>query len=267
MKILIISTGGTIASKKDDNIHLDAPFKVVHFADENLIKGVEFSFSCPYTILSENMDFSHLQSLVDEIKESDSDNIIILHGSDTLAFTSSFIANLFWDKNIVLTASDKPIEDNLANGISNFNEALRHIKKGEKGVFVSYDGIFPADTITSADGLDKFRQTGKSQPKFKNPCLAPKNILVIKPYTNIDYNNYNIESADLVLHEMYHSATVPESAKAFAKKCRQSGVPFYFATPKSSADYETSADISDMIIFNTTLENAFARFNISQAGD
>ena len=82
-----------------------------------------------------------------------------------------------------------------------------------------------------------------------------------------DYNNYNIESADLVLHEMYHSATVPESAKAFAKKCRQSGVPFYFVTPKSSADYETSADISDMIIFNTTLENAFARFNISQAGD
>lgn len=121
MKILIISTGGTIGSKKDDNIHLDAPFKVVHFADENLIKGVEFLFSCPYTILSENMDFSHLQSLVDEIKESDSDNIIILHGSDTLAFTSSFIANLFWDKNIVLTASDKPIEDNLANGISNFN--------------------------------------------------------------------------------------------------------------------------------------------------
>ena len=44
-------------------------------------------------------------------------------------------------------------------------------------------------------------------------------------------------------------------------------MPFYFVTPKSSADYETSADISDMIIFNTTLENAFARFNISQAGD
>ena len=41
MKILIISTGGTIGSKKDDNIHLDAPFKVVHFADKNLINGIE----------------------------------------------------------------------------------------------------------------------------------------------------------------------------------------------------------------------------------
>ena len=60
----------------------------------------------------------------------------------------------------------------------------------------------------------------------------------------------------------YIAVPAPGSAKAFAKKCRQSGVPFYFVTPKSSADYETSADISDMIIFNTTLENAFARFNI-----
>lgn len=263
MKILIISTGGTIASKKDDNIHLDAPFKVVNFADENLIKNVEFSFACPYTILSENLDYSHLQSLIDEIKNSDTDNIIVLHGSDTLAFTSSLIANLFLDKNIVLTASDKPIEDKTANGISNFNEALRHILKGEKGVFVSYDGIFSGDTITSADGLDKFRQMGKSQEKIKNPHFAPKNILVIKPYINIDYNNYNLEGADIVLHEMYHSATVPESAKAFAKRCKQSGVPFYFVTPKSSADYETSADILDMIIFDSTLENAFARANIT----
>ena len=263
MKILIISTGGTIASKKDDNIHLDAPFKVVNFADENLIKNVEFSFACPYTILSENLDYSHLQSLIDEIKNSNTDNIIILHGSDTLAFTSSLIANLFWDKNIVLTASDKPIEDKNANGISNFNEALRHILKGEKGVFVSYDGIFLGDTITSADGLDKFRQTGKPQKKIENPHFAPKNILVIKPYINIDYNNYNLEGADIVLHEMYHSATVPESAKAFANRCKQSGVPFYFVTPKSSADYETSADILDMIIFDSTLENAFARANIT----
>ena len=37
--------------------------------------------------------------------------------------------------------------------------------------------------------------------------FAPKNILVIKPYINIDYNNYNIDNVDVVLHEMYHSAT------------------------------------------------------------
>ena len=47
MKISIISTGGTIACKKDDNIHLDSPFKVVDYADENLTRDVDFSFSSP----------------------------------------------------------------------------------------------------------------------------------------------------------------------------------------------------------------------------
>lgn len=264
MKILIISTGGTIASKKDDNIHLDNAFKAVDFADKSLLQKAELSFANPYTILSENTTYSHWQSLVDEIEKSDTDNILILHGSDTLAYTSSLLANLFYNKNIVITASDKPIEDESSNAIKNFNNALFHIIKNEKGVYVSWDGIFPADTVTSADGLDKFRQTGKPQTRFKNPRFAPKNILVIKPYINNDYNNYNTDGVDVVLHEMYHSATVSEGAKAFAKKCKSSGVPFYFVTNKPSADYESAEDIGDMIIFNSTLENAFARFNIEE---
>ena len=78
-----------------------------------------------------------------------------------------------------------------------------------------------------------------------------------------DYNNYNIDNVDVVLHEMYHSATVPESAKAFAKKCAQKGVAFYFVTSKSSADYESASDIKDKIIYNSTLENAYAKILLS----
>ena len=43
----------------------------------------------------------------------------------------------------MLTASDKPIEDNSANGISNFNEALRHIKKRRKRRFCKLRRHFP----------------------------------------------------------------------------------------------------------------------------
>lgn len=135
MKISIISTGGTIACKKDDNIHLDSPFKVVDYADENLTRDVDFSFSSPFTVLSENMDFALWQKLIAAVNESESDNIIILHGSDTLAYTSSLLANMFYDKNIVITASDKPIEDKTANGISNFNSALRQGFEKSKGCF------------------------------------------------------------------------------------------------------------------------------------
>ena len=194
MKISIISTGGTIACKKDDNIHLDSPFKVVDYADENLTREVDFSFSSPFTVLSENMDFALWQKLIAAVNESESDNIIILHGSDTLAYTSSLLANMFYDKNIVITASDKPIEDETANGISNFNAALMQVLKNQKGVFVSYNGIFSANEIVSADSSDNFLYLGKANEKIPSPRFAPKNILVIKPYINIDYNNYNIDS-------------------------------------------------------------------------
>ena len=263
MKISIISTGGTIACKKDDNIHLDSPFKVVDYADENLTREVDFSFSSPFTVLSENMDFALWQKLIAAVNESESDNIIILHGSDTLAYTSSLLANMFYDKNIVITASDKPIEDETANGISNFNAALMQVLKNQKGVFVSYNGIFSANEIVSADSSDNFLYLGKANEKIPSPRFAPKNILVSKPYINIDYNNYNIDNVDVVLHEMYHSATVPESAKAFAKKCAQKGVAFYFVTSKSSADYESASDIKDKIIYNSTLENAYAKILLS----
>ena len=72
-----------------------------------------------------------------------------------------------------------------------------------------------------------------------------------------------LDNVDVVLHEMYHSATVPESAKAFAKKCEQKGVAFYFVTSKSSADYESASDIKDKIIYNSTLENAYAKILLS----
>ena len=45
----------------------------------------------------------------------------------------------------------------------------------------------------------------------------------------------------------------------FAKKCEQKGVAFYFVTSKSSADYESASDIKDKIIYNSTLENAYAK--------
>ena len=257
MKILLISTGGTIASVKGENIHLDAPFKVIDYIDKSKFKNIQLEYATPFTVLSENMSLDLWQRIIDAIKQSDTDNIIILHGSDTLAFTSSLIAKLFDDKNIVLTASDKPVEDETSNAVANFTNALEQIRKAQKGVYVSYDGVYTADTIASADGFDRFQPVGKSIGNG-NKNFQKKNILLIKPYVGIDYDNYNLENVDAVLHEMYHSATVPENAKAFLKKCEEEKIPFYFVTPKSSADYETAKDIKEKIIFNSTTENAYA---------
>lgn len=241
-KILVIGTGGTIGCVKGESIHLDAPFKILDYVNTD---GVEFDCLSPFTILSENMDFAHWQILADCIADTDFkkyEGVIVLHGSDTLSFTGAFLANLFYDKPIVLVASDKPLEDKTANGIKNFKNAVEYILNGINNVYISYDSIYRAE----------------SKAAIEHPCFRQNNILVISVQVSIDYGNYCLDNVDAVLHTMYHSATAPENVKAFINECKKRGIPFYFVTPNSSADYESAKDF-DNIIFNSTLESAYAR--------
>lgn len=246
-KILVIGTGGTIGCVRDDHIHLDAPFKILDYMN---FENVEFDCVSPFTILSENMDFSCWKSLIDYIGTVDFKaykGVVVLHGSDTLSFTGALLANAFYDKPIVLVASDKPVEDKTANGFKNFEAAVNYILSGIDRVYISYDEIYRAE---------------KNEP-LKNPTLAQKNILVISPYVGIDYSSYNLDYVQAVLHTMYHSATVPYHVKAFISKCDEKGIPFYFVTENSAADYESAKDFEN-IIFNSTLESAYARLLLTK---
>lgn len=246
-KILIIGTGGTIACVKGDNIHLDKAFKILDYVN---YENVEFECVSPFTVLSENMDFNCWQKLVDCLKAVDFTaykGVIILHGSDTLSFTASLVANAFYGKSIALVASDKPLEDPTANGINNFKKAVDVILAGSAGTFVSYDGIFAVD----------------NEPELKAPCFNPKNILVIKPYVNICYDNFSLAGVDTVLHEMYHSATAPQNVLDFIEKCKKQGVKFYFVTENSKAEYESAKDFEN-IFFNSSLEKVYARILLTK---
>lgn len=245
-KILVIGTGGTIGCVRDDTIHLDAPFKILDYMK---FEDVKFDCTSPFTILSENMDFVHWQNLIDYISTVDFNaykGLIVLHGSDTLSFTGALLANVFYDKPIVLVASDKPVEDKTANGFKNFEMAVRYILSGIDRVYISYDRIYQAESNHLLD----------------NPVFKQKNILIISPYVNIDYNHYNLDNIDAVLHTMYHSATAPYNVKAFIEKCDENGIPFYFVTENASANYESAKDFEN-IIFSSTLESAYARLLLS----
>lgn len=249
-KILLVGTGGTIACVREERIHLDRPFKILtymHF-DET-----EFVCVSPFTILSENMDFSYWQKLTDYMNSIDFDEydgVILLHGSDTLRFTGALVGNAFPNRPIVLVASDKPLEDESANGFANFQTAVDAIKNGIDRVYISYDGLY----------------SQKPYRQLENPRFRPKNILVISPYVQINYDNYCLDGVDAVLHTMYHSATAPAAVHRFLARCRQKGIPFYFVTENDSADYESAKDF-DSILFHSTLENAYAQLCLTETDD
>ena len=257
-KILLIGTGGTIACTKGDTIHLDTPFKILDYVS---FENVEFESVSPFTVLSENMSIKIWKRLIDYLSVVDFSQyagVIILHGSDTLAFTSSIIANAFSNERIVFVAADKPVENEGSNGIRNFNDAVEYLLCENLGVSVSYNGIHRADAITSANINDEFCSLELTLPPLNSKIIYDKNILIVNSYVEINFDNYNLDNLNGVLINMYHSATVPDSAKEFSKKLRQKNIPCYFVTHKQSADYETAQGI-DNIIFNCTIENAYAR--------
>ncbi len=254
-KILVIGLGGTIGSVEKNSISLDENCLKILSVTEH--KNVLFEGVSPFKVFSENITKELWQKLIDcidGIDFSQYSGVILLHGSDTLAFTSSIIANAFWNRNIVLVASDKPIENPLSNAKANFDAAVTHLLSGKCGVYVSYNGIMRANCITGADINDTFRVITHSLKPTGKKRVGDKNILIIKPYVSMNFNAYNLENVDEVLIEMYHSATVPDNAKKFVKSLK---IPYHFVTHKMGADYETAQGI-DNIIFGTTIENAYA---------
>ena len=253
-KILVVALGGTIGSIWGNKITPDKnPLKVLDYYKGN----AEFECVSPFVCLSENMTRELWQELInclDSINFDNYEGIIILHGSDTLAYTSAIIANAFWDKNIVLVAADKPIECIDSNGITNFEAAVKHLLSHKNGVYVSYNGIKKGDCMTSADINDEFKCIKSTIPPAKKKKVSDKNVLIIKPFVGINLKSINTNLLDGVIFEMYHSATVPKEIIEFSSKLN---CPYIFVTHKKSADYESAIGIKN-IVFECTVENAYA---------
>lgn len=253
-KILVVALGGTIGSIWGNKITPDKnPLKVLDYYKGN----AEFECVSPFVCLSENMTRELWQELINCLNGIDwekYEGVIILHGSDTLAYTSAIIANAFWDKNIVLVAADKPIECKDSNGIKNFEAAVEHLLSHKDGVYVSYNGIKKGDCLTSADINDEFKCIKSTIPPAKKKKVSDKNVLIIKPFVGINLKSINTDLLDGVIFEMYHSATVPKEIIEFSSKLN---CPYIFVTHKKSADYESAIGIKN-IVFECTVENAYA---------
>ena len=128
-RILLIATGGTIASTEDGNGLSPA------LTGEELAQSVpEISGLCeldvvqPMNIDSTNMRPSDWMRIRDVIVEgyADHDGFVILHGTDTMSYTAAALSYLIQDspKPIVLTGSQKPMENPFTDAKLNLYQSL-----------------------------------------------------------------------------------------------------------------------------------------------
>jgi len=152
-KILLLTTGGTIASEEGGNglkPELTGKQLIERVPEVTEICKCELK-SKPVILRgsSKGVDSSNIQpeDWIEIAKavfaELDNyDGIVITHGTDTMAYTSSMLSFMLpdLDKPVILTGSQRPINDPSTDAKKNLLDAVRVAAKGNPGIHIVFGG-------------------------------------------------------------------------------------------------------------------------------
>lgn len=150
--ILMLFTGGTIASVKTENglqPILNAEQMLAYLpdmGDDILLESVQIC-----NLDSTNMDYRYWLKIVDALEENYKkyDGFVICHGTDTMAYTAAALSYLVQnpDKPIVLTGSQQPIQLEITDAKKNLHDSILYAADPEsRGVCLIFDGKVIAGT-------------------------------------------------------------------------------------------------------------------------
>ena len=145
-KILLITTGGTIASIKTINgmePGLDGK-QLLNFVPE-LKQLCEVEVMTLFKLDSTNVYHKHWIALAKTIKENYDkyDGFVIAHGTDTMSYTACALSYLVQNskKPIVITGSQKPINIEISDGKTNLLDSFTYAcNENAKGVVLIFNG-------------------------------------------------------------------------------------------------------------------------------
>ncbi len=151
-RILMLATGGTIASKRSEH-----GLKPLLTSDELLSFVPDVTRFCQVDALqilnldSTNMQPHHWRMIAASIEKhyDNYDGFVVCHGTDTMAYTAAALSYLIQDsaKPIVITGAQKPIDMEITDAKTNLSDSLR-LASCEKayGVMIVFDGKVIAGT-------------------------------------------------------------------------------------------------------------------------
>lgn len=145
-KLLLIATGGTIASR-ETSAGL-APSVSSQMLCDSVPEAAEFCELHAMQLLnidSTNIQPEHWLMMVRTIEENFAsyDGFIITHGTDTMAYTAAALSYLIQNpgKPIILTGSQKPLLAPISDAKKNLTDALRFAAHdGVSGVYLVFSG-------------------------------------------------------------------------------------------------------------------------------
>ena len=158
-KITVLNTGGTFNKRYNplkgelevptDNIALEEIIQNCFNVDFEIINIISKD---SLEIIDEDRDI-----LIETIKKLENENIIVVHGTDTIDVTAKYLNNRIENKKIVLTGAIVPMCIKKVEATLNFAQAIGFLNaKISNGIYISMHGA-----VKSYDKLLKNRILGQ----------------------------------------------------------------------------------------------------------
>ena len=126
MKLTVLNTGGTFNKRYNPILgKLEVPSD--NIALDKIVKSCfNVDFEIKNIVSKDSLDFTDAdrETILENILNSKSDNIIIIHGTDTVDLTSKFIENKIEGKKIVFTGAMVPMSIDEVEATMNFSQAI-----------------------------------------------------------------------------------------------------------------------------------------------
>lgn len=172
-KILLLHTGGTLGMAASGTPRTLAPGLFL----EQLLEQVpelrtlaELKVEVPFNRDSATLEPEHLLSLVTLIRAraADYDGFVLIHGTDTMAFTASLLGFLLADlgKPVVLTGSQRPLAFPRTDARSNLVNAVDLATRGVAEVGIAFGDHWFRGVASDKRSVDRFEA-------FHSPNLEP----------------------------------------------------------------------------------------------
>ena len=251
-KILLICTGGTIASKKKSNglapgMDGDELLSYIPSVREKI--DVDVVQIC--SIDSTNMAPEYWTMMVDVIEKNYDlyNGFVICHGTDTMAYTSAALSYMIQNTNkpIVVTGAQKPMDLEITDAKTNLMDSIVYAAdEGSRGVSIVFGGDVIAGTRAKKMRARSFNafssvnfpnlaviQEGKiiryiPQPFFEEPVKFTRkvrdSIVVFKliPGSKPELLEYLVQNYDCLVIESFGVGGIPEKlVDAFYRQMKQ----------------------------------------------
>ena len=159
MKITVLNTGGTF-NKVYNPIkgELEVPKDNIAL-DEIISNCFNIDFEIKNIISKDSLEITNedREFLYQTIKNTHNENIIIVHGTDTIDITSKFLDEKKLDKKIVLTDAMIPMSIKKVEATLNFSQAIGFLNAPiENGIYICMHGA-----VAPYEKLYKNRELGR----------------------------------------------------------------------------------------------------------